>query len=318
MIDVTILGDINVDVITSPIQKYPDKDSQINVPSIHLSAGGCACNTAIACAQLGIKTRLIGKLTDDLLSNYLIKTLKKVGVDCKIKIVKNKMTGITLAITFKDMERSFITYNGTNESLSIEDFKLKDIKGKILIVTGFNLLENLRRDVKKLFEFAKNNGMKTGLDPNWDPKGWTEKRLKDIFNIFKSTDWFFPSMEEGKAIAKTEDERLIVKKLRYLGPGIVCLKLGKRGCLFGYEETIKPIGGFKVKSISTTGTGDVFLAGFIKGYLSGWSVEESVRFANAAGALSTTKIGLEKYPSYKQVTSLLHKLSKSQQQSCSN
>jgi len=305
MVDITILGDVNVDIITSPIQRYPDKDSQINISSIHLSPGGCACNTAIACAKLGIKARLIGKLTDDVFSRYLIKNLKKVGVGCKIKIVKNKMTGITLATTFKDMKRSFITYNGTNESLSIEDFKLEDIKGKILIVTGFNLMENLRKDVKKLFEYAKDNGMKTGLDPNWDPKGWTEKRLRDIYSIFKSTDWFFPSVEEGKAIAKTEDERLIVKKLRYLGPETVCLKLGERGCLVGHEDTIKPIGGFKVKSISTTGTGDVFLAGFIKGYLSDWSVEESVRFANAAGALSTTRISLKKYPTYREVIKVL-------------
>jgi len=305
MVDVTILGDVNVDIITSPIQKYPDKDSQITIPSIHLSPGGCACNTAIACSKLGIKTRLIGKLTDDMFSNYLIKTLKKVGVDCKIKIVKNEMTGITLAITFKDMTRSFIAYSGTNESLSIKDFKLNDVKGKILIITGFNLLDNLRKDVKKLFEFAKIKGMKTGLDPNWDPKGWTEKRLRDIYNIFKSTDWFFPSVEEGKAIAKTQDERLIVKKLRYLGPEIVSLKLGIRGCLVGYEDTIKPIRSFKVKSISTTGTGDVFLAGFIKGFLSGWSVEDSVRFANAAGAISTTRIRLDKYPAYKQVINFL-------------
>jgi len=307
MIDVTVLGDINVDIITSPIEKYPDKDSQIIIPSIHLSPGGCACNTAIACARLGIKTRLIGKLTDDVFSNYLIKSLKKVGVDCKIKIVKNKMTDITLATTFKDMKRSFITYKGTNESLSIRNFKLDDIDGKILIITGFNLLDNLRNDVKRLFEFAKNKGMKTGLDPNWDPKGWSEKRLKDIYSILESTDWFFPSVEEGKAIAKTEDERLIIKKLRYLGPKIVCLKLGERGCLVGHEDTIRLIRGFKVKPISTTGTGDVFLAGFIKGYLSGWSVEDSVMFANATGALATTRIGLKKYPTNKQVTKFLKK-----------
>jgi sugar/nucleoside kinase (ribokinase family) len=305
MVDVTILGDINVDVITSPIERYPDKDSQITIPSIQLSPGGCACNTAIACANLGIKTRLIGKLTNDIFSNYLIKTLKKVGVNRKIKIVKNKMTGITLATTFKDMKRSFITYRGTNESLSTNDFKLKDIKGKILIITGFNLLDNLRKDVKRLFEYAQNKGVKTGLDPNWDPKGWTEKRLRDIYDIFKSTDWFFPSVEEGKAISKTEHERLMIKKMRYLGPEIVCLKLGERGCLVGYEDTIKSIGGFKVISTSTTGSGDVFLAGFIKGYLSGWPIDDCITFANATGALSTTNIELKKYPTYKQVMNFL-------------
>lgn len=305
MVDVTIIGDINVDLITSPIREYPDKDSQTIVPSIYLNPGGCACNAAIACAKLGIKTRLIGKLTDDLFSKYLIDILKKVGVKTKIKIIKNKTTGITLATTFKDMKRSFITYRGTNEILSIRDFRPDDVKGKILIITGFNLLDNLRKDVKKLFEYAKKSGMKTGLDPNWDPKGWTDKRIMDIYSIFKSTDWFFPSIEEGKAIAKTKDERLVVKKLMYLGLRTVCLKLGERGCLLGNENTIKPIKGFKVNPINTTGAGDVFLAGFIKGYLSGWSVEDSVMFANVAGALSTMRVGLERYPTYRETIHFL-------------
>ena len=305
MVDVTILGDIFADMITSPIQEYPDKDSQILVPSIRLSPGGCACNTAIACARLGIKTRLIGKLTDDLFSDYLLRIIKKVGINQKIRISKGKKTGRTLAINFKDMTRSFITFRGTNEKLTAKDFDTDDIKGKIFVVTGFNHLDALRKDVKKLFDYAQKNEMKTTLDPNWDPKGWTEKRLKDIYNIFKSTDWFFPSVEEGKAITKTDNERLVVKKLRYLGPKIVCLKLDERGCLVGYENTIQLIKGFEVKTINTTGTGDVFLAGFIKGFLSGWSVEDSVIFANAAGAICTTKTGLEKYPNYREVIRFL-------------
>ncbi len=199
------------------------------------------------------------------------------------------------------MTRSFITFRGTNEKLSAKDFDIDDIKGKILVVTGFNHLDGLRKDVKKLFDHVQKNGMKTALDPNWDPEGWGKKRLKDIYNIFKSTDWFFPSVEEGKAITKTDNERLIIKKLRYVGLKIICLKLDERGCLVGYENTARLIKGFKVKSINTTGTGDVFLAGFLKGYLSGWSIEDSVTFANAAGAICTTKTGLEKYPTYREV-----------------
>ena len=100
MVDVTIIGDINVDMITSPIKKYPDKDSQITIPSIHLDPGGCACNVAISCSKMGIKTRLIGRLTDDVFSKYLINHLKNIGVNRKIKIVKNQTTGVTFSITF--------------------------------------------------------------------------------------------------------------------------------------------------------------------------------------------------------------------------
>ncbi len=71
------------------------------------------------------------------------------------------------------------------------------------------------------------------------------------------------------------------------------------------KNAIKLIRGFKVSSINSTGAGDVFLAGFIKGYLSEWSVEDSVMFANAAGALSTMRFGLKRYPTYKEVIRFL-------------
>lgn len=305
MVEVTVIGDVNVDIITSPIEKYPEEDSQVILPLTYLVPGGCACNTAISCANLGLKTRLIGKIGDDVFSSYLIKTLKKFDVDCKIKVEKEKNTGLTFAVNFKNMTRSMFTYRGMNELLSTNDFNSSDIEGKVLVVTGFNHLNALRKDVKVLFQYAKNKGMKTFLDPNWDPDGWSEKRLNDIYEILKYTDYFFPNSEEGKTIAKTKDERLTVKKLMYLGAKTACLKMGEKGCLLGLENVIKNIGSFAVNSVNTTGAGDVFLAGFIKGFLSNWPIEDTVRFANAAGALSTTKIGLGKYPSFQEVTDFL-------------
>jgi len=305
MADVTIVGDVNVDIITSPIEKYPKEDSQVILPYVYLVPGGCACNTAIECANLGVKTRLIGKVGNDLFSEFLKKILKKYGVDARIKIEEEKNTGITYAVNFKNMTRSMFTYRGTNELLSIKDFNTEDIKGKILLVTGFNLLNRLRKDVKTLFVYARNRRMKTFLDPNWDPEGWPENRLNDILELLKYTDFFFPSLEEGKAIFKTEADRLIVKKIMYLGTKGVCLKLHEKGCLLGKKDTIKLIDGFAVDSKNTTGAGDIFLAGFIKGYLSDWSIEDTVRFANAAGALSTKKIGMGKYPTFEEIIDFL-------------
>jgi 2-dehydro-3-deoxygluconokinase len=166
---------------------------------------------------------------------------------------------------------------------------------------GFNLLNGLRKDVPNLIEYAKNKHMKTGLDPNWDPEGWPENRLKDVYDVLKVVDWFFPDLKEGEAITFTDKDILIIKKLLNLGPKIVCLKMGERGCLVGDRDKIELVKSFDVKPINTTGSGDVFLAAFIKGYLSGDSLKEMVVFANAAGALSTTKIGLERYPTYKEV-----------------
>lgn len=301
MVDVTVLGDINVDLLTFPIEEYPEKDKQIIVPSIQLNPGGSAFNIVLACSKLGIKTKFIGKIGNDIFSKYLLKVLKNNKINYKAKVSKNERTGITLGISFRDETRSMISFKGTNETFSIKDFDIKEIKGKIFIISGFNLLNSLRKDVVDLIQYAKRNGMKTGLDPNWDPEGWTENRLKDIYDVLKVVDWFFPDLEEGKAITFTDKDVLIVKKLIHLGPKIVCLKMGDKGCLIGDKDKIELVKTFDVKPINPTGAGDIFLAAFIKGYLSGYSLNDIVTFANAAGALSTTKTGLERYPTYKEV-----------------
>ena len=298
--DVTVLGDINVDMITYPLKKYPEKNRQVVVPDIYMNTGGSACNTAIACARLGLKTRLIGKLGNDEFSQFLLNKLRQVGVERKIKISKKEKTGITFALTVQD-SRSFISYKGTNDTLSVKDFSLNQIKGKLFVLSGFNLLNSLRKDVNSLFEYAKEKGMKTALDPNWDPDGWSEKRVNDITNLLKNTDWFFPDLEEGEAMSFTENTKLIADKLLMYGPEIVCLKLGEEGCLLADKNKRQLIKSFHVDSLNATGSGDVFLAGFVRESLRGKSSEEAARFANATAALSITKFGLDRYPTYKQV-----------------
>jgi len=303
MIDVTVVGDINVDLLTNPIINYPARDKQITTEMISLNPGGSAFNLAIACTKLGLKTKFIGKIGKDIFGDYLQKIIKETKLINRVKISKDEKTGITFGIAFKDKTRSFISYKGTNNTFSINDFKLSEIEGKVLAISGYNLLNSLRRDVPRLINYAKENGMKVGLDPNWDPNGWTQERLNDIFDIIKRLDWFLPDINEGEAIAYTKNDVLMVKKMLNLGAKCLLLKEGSKGCLLGQENYVKLIPGFTVESINTTGAGDVFFAAFIKAQLMGYSIEDSVIFANAAGALSTTKIGMNRYPTFDEVKS---------------
>jgi sugar/nucleoside kinase (ribokinase family) len=150
--------------------------------------------------------------------------------------------------------------------------------------------------------------MKTALDPNWDPDGWTKERIEEIYGLLKVTDWFFPDIDEAREISFTDREMLAITKLLMFGPKTVCLKMGERGCLLGTKESIKLVKPFNVKPINTTGAGDVFLAGFIKSYLSGKPLEDVVMFSNAAAALSIAESGLERYPTHRKVVEFMKKV----------
>ena len=48
---------------------------------------------------------------------------------------------------------------------------------------------------------------------------------------------------------------------------------------------------FAVEALDTTGAGDVFRGGFIYALLQGWPIADGLRFANAAAAVSCTRLG---------------------------
>jgi ribokinase len=71
----------------------------------------------------------------------------------------------------------------------------------------------------------------------------------------------------------------------------VALKMGENGCWAAGEGFEGRIEGLRVRAVDGTGSGDAFAAGLLYGRLRGWGFERSARFANAVGALSTTRVG---------------------------
>ncbi|MEM5777977.1 MAG: carbohydrate kinase family protein [Candidatus Aenigmatarchaeota archaeon] len=306
MTELTVLGDINVDLITTPLKKIPEKDKQIIVDDIELSPGGSAFNLAIAASRFGIKTKFIGKVGRDQFGKMLIEIGKKNGI--KMNVKQEGETGITIALTYTDATRSFISYKGSNNNFSIKDFSFSDIEGKFLAIGGFNLLNSLRKDILQIIEYSKSKNMKVSLDPNWDPDGWKEDRVKEIYNLLPKLDFFLPDINEAEEITFTKNDILMAKKLMNLGATNVLIKEGSKGCLLCIKEYIKLVPSFKVNAINTTGAGDVFHAAFIKSLINGKTIEDSVKYANAAAALSTTKLGIDRYPTEKQVNEFLQSL----------
>jgi sugar/nucleoside kinase (ribokinase family) len=72
---------------------------------------------------------------------------------------------------------------------------------------------------------------------------------------------------------------------------MLCVTLGAGGAMLLAGNEIHHEPGIKVKTVDTTGAGDVFRGAFIYALLRGDAPREIVRFANAAAALSCTRIG---------------------------
>ena len=302
--DVTSIGDINVDIITSNIQDFPERDAQEIIDEIHISSGGCAANFAKASARLGLKTRFIGKLGKDILGDFVRKELGIENLD--LKISTGTKTGVTIAITFLDHSRSFLTYPGSNSELTIEDIDFDLIQGGYVHIASF-FLQGLRNDTKRILDYAHENGILTSFDTGFDPSGWSKKDVTLVRKILSDVDIFFPNLDEARAITGCDDcdeKEDVCEQLLLMGPEIIALKMGSKGSYICTEDERVSIPPTKLDVIDTTGAGDVFDASFIFGHSKGWDLKKIGRFSNTAAAISTTGFGTEKYPNLGEVLSL--------------
>ncbi|MBU4341728.1 MAG: carbohydrate kinase family protein, partial [Candidatus Altiarchaeota archaeon] len=298
--DVTSIGDINLDAITSKLKELPEKDSQRVVSDLSLSSGGCAANFAKAISKLGLETRFIGKMGDDVIGEFLRNSME--GVD--LVLSKGSKSGITFAMVFEDDTRSFVTYPGSNGEFTIGDINLDLIEGKYLHVGSF-FLQGLREDTKKVLDHAHGRGMSTSFDTGWDPAGWCKEDITLVREILKGVDIFFPNLKEGEAITGAKGREKVCEELLALGPQIIALKLGSEGSYIANGKERISIPPTKVDVVDTTGAGDVFDASFVYGHSKGWDLEKVGKFANAAAALSTRDYGSNGYPAPDDVNSIL-------------
>jgi len=92
------------------------------------------------------------------------------------------------------------------------------------------------------------------------------------------------------------DPLTVARKLLAAGAMTALITLAEDGCLAVRGEEVIRVHAPKVKAVDGCGAGATFSSGFIYGYLKGWSLEQSVRFATAAASLKVTRPGLQMFP----------------------
>jgi sugar/nucleoside kinase (ribokinase family) len=304
MAEVTVIGDVNIDLLLSPIKNYPKKDFQQKIPWLKVEVGGGAAHVALALSKLGVKTKLIGLIGKDSFGNFIIEKIENFGIENGLRAIE-KETGISIGINFEDGSRSLLTYRGTNSLFSIHNFNLSEIGGRILFLTGYGLLEKFRKDMKKVLKFAKRKGMITCLEP--DVKGGINFKRKEFFQILKFVDFLFPDFEEAKSLTQEKNLEKILKKFFRFGCKIVALKLGEKGCIIAKKDKMIKIPAIKTKVVNPTGAGDFFNAGFVFGFLKYNSLEKAGIFGNATASFAISKFGDERYVSEKDIRKIMKK-----------
>jgi sugar/nucleoside kinase (ribokinase family) len=113
-----------------------------------------------------------------------------------------------------------------------------------------------------------------------------------VERLFALTDAVILSREfAGELAGTTEPETALTRLVASTGAPLVAVTLGADGVIAATAAGTLRVPGYVVRAVDTTGAGDIFRAGFIYGLLQDWSLERTLRFANATAAFKCTKLG---------------------------
>jgi len=301
--DIIVPGELNPDLILTD----PDLDprfgqAEVLVADAALTPGSSSVIFACGAARLGLKVAFVGVVGDDMFGHFMLDALDSRNVDISHVIIDpTQKTGLTVILNRID-DRAMLTYLGAINALRAEQIP-DDLlsQARHLHLASYFLQTNLQPDVPDLFRRARSLGLTTSIDTNWDP----EERWVGVHELLPQTDVFLPNENEAIALSGLESLDDAAGKLAARAR-VVALKMGAEGGLALTCDTQYRTPAIPVDVVDTVGAGDTFDAGFVYGYLQGWSLDKALKLGIVCGSLSTQKSGgLEGQPTLKQAQAYL-------------
>ena len=292
---IAIVGNVNIDIKTSVIAAGPAimSDGETAVAEIHETIGGGGANTAVAAALMGGRVHFCGCIGNDDLGSRLVRYMTDRGIVPHVA-VKPVATGRSIALTWDDHHRHFISSLPNNRSLTESDVNVDRLAG-----AGCRHL--YRADVwfsapmlfggnTSLLDAARARGMETSLDLNWDPC-WSDGRDASMVAVrinalratLPSVSFVHGNERELMFFTGAATVQDAARDLVESGAGAVIIHRGRLGSAAFWNGVWTEAPAASVSRIvSESGSGDVFTAAFL--LHCGLPVPELLRVCGQAAA----------------------------------
>ncbi|MDQ0900640.1 carbohydrate kinase [Paenibacillus sp. V4I7] len=301
MYDIVALGEVLIDFT-------PAGNSELGYALFERNPGGAPANVLAALAKWGKRTGFISKVGSDIHGQYLVDTLGLCGINTQ-GVVMSKEANTTLAFVQLDAsgDRSFSFYRkpGADTLLTENEVLLDMIAQSKLFHFGSLSMTNepSASATRKALLFAKENGCTISFDPNlrvplWDDLEHAKRMMEyglahaDIVKISEEELIFLTGAADLEA-----GSRMLYEAF---GPSVILITLAEKGAFYRFGQVTGSVSGYAVDAIDATGAGDAFFGGFLNSWMdsnqaihtmSETEIRSIISFANAAGALATTRRG---------------------------
>lgn len=295
--DILVAGETLIDFL--PVRAGPLDE----IETFTRRPGGAPANVAVGLASLGETPWFWTRIGSDPFGEMLVETLS--GHDLPNRfIVRDPEAKTTLAFVSHDADadREFSFYRDGTADTRMESGTIgNELLARVSWVHlgGVTLSsEPAREATLDLATRADEHDCTVSFDPNARPELWADREafaglvgeMLPHVDVLKATpeDLAMAGFDgKGTELAHAACDR---------GPHTTLLTLGGEGALAVTTEAAPWTGeathpGYRVDPVDTTGAGDAFSAGAIAALSGGESLDESLAFANAVAATTTTAEG---------------------------
>lgn len=288
--DIIALGELNVDLILNQIEGEPEIGKEKFAKQMTLTLGSSTAIFAANAAALGAKVAFCGMIGDDSFGDLVETSLKAKGVDTRYLIRQNRYaTGATICMSY-DEDRANLTYQGAMDFMELKDIDPEVFKeAKHIHISSIYMQSGVKRDLMKILELCKENGVTTSLDSQWDP---AEKWDLDYKAVLPLVTVFMPNETELKFLTRSETLEEAIDKIRpYTNAAVI--KCGSKGSILvrkGQPDRMQKAL-LNDHVVDCIGAGDSFNSGFLTRFAAGDDLVRCQEYGNMTGAVNTTAAG---------------------------
>jgi 5-dehydro-2-deoxygluconokinase len=286
-----------------------------DMASFAKSVGGSPTNMAIGAARLGLKPGLITRVGDEHMGRFIREQLAREGVALDGVVTDPKRLTALVILGVRDdrnFPHIFVRTDCADMGLVEDDIDEGYIaSASAVVVTGTHFsTPTVEAASHKAIRAARSAGRKVVFDVDYRPNLWGlaghgagENRYIRSDTVTRRLDAVLGAAD---LVVGTEEELMIagggatidasVRRIRDLTPATIVLKQGPMGCVVFPGAIPKRLDdgirgpGFPVEVYNTLGAGDAFMAGFLRGWLKGESIETTCAWANACGAIAVSRL----------------------------
>lgn len=286
--NVVTMGVHVLDVLVRPVEAIPEGQGATLVEDIRMTAAGTAGGTALTLAKLGASVRSAGAIGTDPTGDMLVQLLRRAGIDTEFLVRRgDTATSASVLPIRPNGDRPSLHLLGANITYGLDDVPWDAVAAATHLHLGGPELIGV--DVAaRILSYAKEHGTVTSVDllaPG------VLGSFEQIEAALPHIDHLLPNEDQVLGFSGEPDLAAGVRKLREAGVGVVAVTRGGDGALVVSADGSETVPAFAVDVVDTTGCGDAFSAGYLRGVALGHAPVRAAVLGCAAAALVAQGLG---------------------------